>query len=89
MYRPQNQTDEVAELLNRSLTADEIGELNGRISSEDYELITKGPPLPPRTLPLRCPPLTADQWANFFDSEGRITESDLVKEIIFHGVRRK
>lgn len=77
----------MAEYLNRSLTDDEIGELNGRISSEDYELITKGPPLPPRTLPLRCPPLTTEQWSNFFDNDGRIPESDLIKEIIFHGVR--
>lgn len=86
MYKPYQSNEELSEWLNRSLTADEISDLNGRVPSDEYELITKGTPLPPRILSLRCPPLSHSQWTNFFDEDGRIIESDILKEIVFHGV---
>lgn len=74
------------DIFNKSLLSEEFPDFHGRISTEDYELITRGPPLPPRTFPCRNSPLTKENWSINLDDNGRILEHELIKEIIFHGV---
>lgn len=42
-------------------------------------------PLPPRPKVTRGSPLTAKQWCEFMTEDGRISDSERVKEIIFRG----
>nr|CAD7399179.1 unnamed protein product [Timema poppensis] len=77
--------EEVAELLNRSLTLDET-ETN--VAGEKYTVINKrqGPPvLPPRPPCPRGQPLNIDQWAHCMDEEGRVLDAKHIKDIIFRG----
>ena len=87
VYKPleQRREEEVAELLNRSLTLDETA---ANVVGEEYAVIQlgSGPVLPPRPPAPRGSPLTVDQWAQFQDEEGRVTNVDRVKDIIFRGV---
>ncbi|XP_069675162.1 TBC1 domain family member 15 isoform X2 [Periplaneta americana] len=86
LYRPveQRREEEVAELLNRSLTLDETAT---NVVGEEYAVIQigSGPVLPPRPPAPRGVPLTVDQWAQFQDEDGRVLEVDIVKDIIFKG----
>nr|CAD7403985.1 unnamed protein product [Timema cristinae] len=78
--------EEVAELLNRSLTLDET-ETN--VAGEKYTVINKrqGPPvLPPRPPCPRGQPLNIDQWAHCMDEEGRVLNAKHIKDIIFRGL---
>jgi hypothetical protein len=86
VYRPseQRREEEVAELLNRSLTLDDtpanVGEEYAVIQSYNHTA------LPPRHEVPRGPPLSVELWAQLQDEEGRIREVETVKDIIFRGV---
>ncbi|XP_044592577.1 TBC1 domain family member 15-like isoform X1 [Cotesia glomerata] len=79
----------VADLLNRSLTVDLTSQALGSSGSgEEYEVI--GQPghkiiLPPRPPCPRGAPLSQEQWDRCKDFEGRITNPDAIREIIFRG----
>ncbi|XP_032666022.1 TBC1 domain family member 15 [Odontomachus brunneus] len=76
----------VADLLNRSLTIDPQPPISVSVGSGDeYEVIGVGADLPPRPPCPRGAPLTSEQWEKSKDSEGRITNPEAVKEIIFRG----
>lgn len=81
LYRVPDQrpVDEVADLLNRSLSASDHDPLN---VEEDYQMI---PALPPRPEVKRGAPLTAVQWSSALDEEGRVVDADGIKQIIFRG----
>lgn len=87
VFRPpeQRREEEVAELLNRSLTLDESP---ANVAVEEYAVIQlgNGPILPPRPPAPRGPPLTVEQWTRFQDKDGRILEVETLKDIIFRGV---
>ncbi|XP_021914957.1 TBC1 domain family member 15 [Zootermopsis nevadensis] len=86
LFRPpeQRREEEVAELLNRSLTLDESP---ANVAVEEYAVIQlgNGPILPPRPPAPRGPPLTVEQWTRFQDKDGRILEVETLKDIIFRG----
>ncbi|PSN55056.1 hypothetical protein C0J52_04140 [Blattella germanica] len=86
LYKPleQRREEEVAELLNKSLTLDET---STNVVGEEYAVIQlgNGPVLPPRPMAPRGSPLTVDQWAQYQDEEGRVTDVDTIKDIIFRG----
>ncbi|KAL2101358.1 hypothetical protein ACEWY4_003119 [Coilia grayii] len=48
-----------------------------------FELITPGAELGPRPDVIRGPPL--DNWEQFLDAEGRVTDPDRVKQLVFRG----
>ncbi|GLH12187.1 TBC1 domain family member 15 [Gryllus bimaculatus] len=73
--------DEVAELLTQSWTPDDQ---ITHIGSEEYEVIG-GIPLPQSVPVTRSTPLTVEQWAQLQDDEGRVTDVDMLKMIIFKG----
>jgi hypothetical protein len=87
VFRPseQRREEEVAELLNRSLTLDET---SVNVVGEEYAVIQlgSGPILPPRPPAPRGTPLTVEQWAHFQDEDGRVTDVETVKDIVFRGV---
>ncbi|CAB0019366.1 unnamed protein product [Nesidiocoris tenuis] len=55
----------------------------------DYQVVERRDQLPPRVLSPRGPPLSFHQWCNAMNTEGRITDPDAIKKIIFDGVRQK
>ncbi|XP_046419372.1 TBC1 domain family member 15 isoform X1 [Neodiprion fabricii] len=78
----------VADLLNRSLTLDIPQPTILNVAGEEYEVI--GEPgvsvvLPPRPPCPRGAPLTQEQWERCKDTDGRITNSEALKEMIFRG----
>ncbi|KAG5308860.1 TBC15 protein, partial [Acromyrmex insinuator] len=76
----------VADLLNQSLTIDPHPRVSVSIGSgEEYEVIGVGVDLPPRPPCPRGAPLTQEQWEKCKDREGRITDPEAIKEIIFRG----
>ena len=87
VFRPseQRREEEVAELLNRSLTLDETP---ANVVGEEYAVIQSysHTVLPPRHDAPRGPPLSLEIWAQLQDEEGCIREVETVKDIIFRGV---
>jgi len=87
VFRPseQRREEEVAELLNRSLTLDETP---ANVVGEEYAVIQSysNTALPPRRDTPRGAPLSVEFWAQLQDEEGRIGEVETVKDIIFRGV---
>ncbi|BFZ09532.1 hypothetical protein BsWGS_12572 [Bradybaena similaris] len=77
LMRPQG---EVAELLQEDIPGMEISQMD----EPGFEMITKTK-LPPRPTVKRSDPLGAQQWNSFFDTEGRISKVDELKDIIFRG----
>ncbi|XP_011309116.1 TBC1 domain family member 15 isoform X2 [Fopius arisanus] len=81
----------VADLLNRSLTTEmRSGHPLSSAGSngEEYEVITELDQqclLPPRPTCPRGAPLSQEQWDRCKDAEGRISDSETVREIIFRG----
>ncbi|XP_066599731.1 TBC1 domain family member 15 isoform X1 [Prorops nasuta] len=78
----------VANLLNQSLSID-VSQPHASIGcADEYELLEElGPAitLPPCPPCPRGQPLTQEQWDSFKDPEGRVTDPDIVKDIIFRG----
>lgn len=88
VYKPPEQRpeDEVAELLNRSLSSMDARLLAGvGEGEEEYQMI---PALPPRPHIRRGPPLSLEQWQQALDDKGMVKDVDRVKQIIFRGVWR-
>jgi hypothetical protein len=95
VFRPSEQRkEEVAELLNRSLTLDEtpakvVGEEYAVIQSYNHTVLPPrpdAPVLPPRPDAPRGAALGVELWAHLQDEEGRIRKVETVKDIIFRGV---
>lgn len=72
--------EEVAELLHDDLPGMEISHQD----EPGFEVVTKTK-LPPRPVVQRGDPLTAQQWASYFDTDGSIKQLDELKETIFRG----
>lgn len=70
----------INERLSSSLQDEELA------PREDGEDVIHNIPLPPRILSPRILPLSPEQWENFFDQDGVIKESEIIKEMIFSGV---
>ncbi|GFG36266.1 hypothetical protein Cfor_08876, partial [Coptotermes formosanus] len=94
LFRPSEQRkEEVAELLNRSLTLDEtpakvVGEEYAVIQSYNHTVLPPrpdAPVLPPRPDAPRGAALGVELWAHLQDEEGRIRKVETVKDIIFRG----
>jgi len=87
VFRPseQRREEEVAELLNRSLTLDETP---ANVVGEEYAVIHSysNTALPPRQDAQRGLPLSVEIWEHLQDEEGRIGKVETVKDIIFRGV---
>ncbi|KAK0080620.1 hypothetical protein PV325_013649 [Microctonus aethiopoides] len=75
----------IADLLNRSLTVDISQPLGSSGSGEEYEVIGQTVLLPARPPCPRGAPLSQDQWDRCKDADGRVTNPDAVREIIFRG----
>ncbi|XP_017798163.1 PREDICTED: TBC1 domain family member 15 [Habropoda laboriosa] len=78
----------VADLLNSSLTIDVPHPPVSVGSGEEYEVIgghALGVTLPPRPPCPRGTPLSQEQWNKYKDPEGRVSNPEEVKNIIFRG----
>ncbi|XP_041987896.1 TBC1 domain family member 15 isoform X2 [Aricia agestis] len=75
-------SEEVADLLTRSALADPTAPT--RIS-EEYEVVSVKPTLPPRPSIPRGSPLSTEKWEGLTDTNGSITEVEGVKQLIFRG----
>lgn len=72
-------TDEFYEVLGTSpRPSSESSSIDNQIKEEDDKL-------PPRPHILRGSPLTAKQWGEFLSEDGRVSDEERVKEIIFRG----
>ncbi|EFA02210.1 TBC1 domain family member 15 [Tribolium castaneum] len=83
VYRSPEQRDiddDQRELLHRSLT-----EYASSHSQGDYEVIAKVPELPERKDYPRGRPLSAEQWKNLQNHEGKIEDVEQIKLMIFRG----
>ncbi|XP_049868307.1 TBC1 domain family member 15 isoform X4 [Pectinophora gossypiella] len=83
-------SEEVADLLTKSMSALEDATTVTR--SDEYEVISVKPTLPPRPSIPRCPifiyrgtPLSTEKWDGLQDTEGRVMEVEGVKQLIFRG----
>ncbi|XP_013187321.2 TBC1 domain family member 15 isoform X2 [Amyelois transitella] len=76
-------SEDVADLLSKSMSA--LEEATSTTRSDDYEVITVKPTLPPRPLTPRGTPLSTEKWEGLQDPEGRIMEVEGVKQLIFRG----
>lgn len=54
--------------------------------ADEYQIVSPTIKLPPREILSRGNPLSYEQWLQFHDAQGRITNSELVKKIIYQGV---
>ncbi|XP_046962059.1 TBC1 domain family member 15 isoform X2 [Vanessa cardui] len=76
-------SEEVAELLTKSMSALEDATTVTR--TDEYEVINVKPTLPPRPCIPRGTPLSTEKWEGLQDPEGRVTEIDGVRQLIFRG----
>ncbi|XP_022814350.1 TBC1 domain family member 15 isoform X3 [Spodoptera litura] len=76
-------SEEVVDLLTKSMNAME--EATTVTKSDEYEVISVKPTLPPRPSIPRGTPLSPEKWWALQDTEGRITEVEGVKQLIFRG----
>ncbi|XP_068632410.1 TBC1 domain family member 15 isoform X2 [Battus philenor] len=75
-------SEEVADLLTKSMSAIEDTTV---VKSDEYEVISVKPTLPPRPCIPRGTPLSTEKWDGLQDTEGRVTEVEGVKQLIFRG----
>ncbi|XP_063359515.1 TBC1 domain family member 15 isoform X2 [Cydia amplana] len=76
-------SEEVADLLTKSMSA--LEDTTTVTKSDEYEVISVKPTLPPRPIIPRGTPLSTEKWEGLQDTEGRVTEVDGVKQLIFRG----
>ncbi|XP_052739667.1 TBC1 domain family member 15 isoform X1 [Bicyclus anynana] len=76
-------TEEVADLLTKSMSA--LEDATSVTRSDEYEVINVKPTLPPRPCIPRGTSLSTEKWEGLHDTEGRITEVEGVKQLIFRG----
>lgn len=76
-------SEEVADLLTKSMSAME--ETTTVTKNDEYEVISVKPTLPPRPCIPRGTPLSTEKWDGLQDTEGRVTEVEGVKQLIFRG----
>ncbi|KAJ8721258.1 hypothetical protein PYW07_002033 [Mythimna separata] len=76
-------SEEVADLLTKSMSAME--DATTVTKNEEYEVISVKPTLPPRPCIPRGTPLSTEKWEGLQDTEGRVTEVEGVKQLIFRG----
>ncbi|XP_039751196.1 TBC1 domain family member 15 isoform X3 [Pararge aegeria] len=76
-------SEEVADLLTKSMSA--LEDATSVTRSDEYEVINVKPTLPPRPCIPRGTPLSTEKWEGLHDTEGRITEVEGVKQLIFRG----
>ncbi|XP_045514752.1 TBC1 domain family member 15 isoform X2 [Pieris brassicae] len=76
-------SEEVADLLTKSMSA--LEDTTSITKSDEYEVITVKPTLPPRPCIPRGTPLSTEKWEGLQDTEGRILEVEGVKQLIFRG----
>ncbi|KAL0831600.1 hypothetical protein ABMA28_002382 [Loxostege sticticalis] len=76
-------SEEVADLLTKSMSALEDSTTVTRTG--EYEVVSVKPTLPPRPCIPRGTPLSTEKWEGLQDTEGRVTEVEGVKQLIFRG----
>ncbi|XP_047530013.1 TBC1 domain family member 15 isoform X2 [Vanessa atalanta] len=76
-------SEEVAELLTKSMSA--LEDTTSVTRTDEYEVINVKPTLPPRPCIPRGTPLSTEKWEGLQDPEGRVTEIDGVRQLIFRG----
>lgn len=78
---------EVAELLTRSFSVVE-DDKNGKPLESEFTIVVepKSIALKPRPSMSRDAPFNIQQWTEFLDAEGRVTDPFAVKKLIFKGV---
>ncbi|XP_021194321.3 TBC1 domain family member 15 isoform X2 [Helicoverpa armigera] len=76
-------SEEVADLLTKSMSAME--ENTTVTKNDEYEVISVKPTLPQRPYIPRGTPLSTEKWEGLQDTEGRVTEVEGVKQLIFRG----
>ncbi|KAM3963677.1 TBC1 domain family member 15/17 isoform 2-T2 [Aphomia sociella] len=76
-------SEEVADLLSKSIA--QADDAHSVTKSDEYEVISVKPTLPPRLTIPRGTPLSAEKWEGLQDTLGRVTEVDGVKQLIFRG----
>ncbi|CAH0750484.1 unnamed protein product [Diatraea saccharalis] len=76
-------SEEVADLLTKSMSA--LEDATSVTRNDEYEVISVKPTLPPRPSIPRGTPLSAEKWEGLQDTEGRVTEVEGVKQLIFRG----
>nr|XP_018900502.1 PREDICTED: TBC1 domain family member 15 [Bemisia tabaci] len=79
LYRYENGalSSETPEILSQSEESVSI--------ADEYQIVSPTIKLPPREILPRGNPLSYEQWLQFHDAQGRITNSELVKKIIYQG----
>lgn len=79
---PEERPDEVVDLLTKSFHVDE----GNKTPESDFTIIeAKKISLSPRPCFTRQKPLNIQQWTSFLDTEGRISNADAIKFIVFKG----
>ncbi|XP_059055502.1 TBC1 domain family member 15 isoform X2 [Achroia grisella] len=76
-------SEDVADLLTKSMVAAE--EAHSVTKSDEYEVISVKPTLPPRPCIPRSTPLSTEKWEGLQDPLGRVAEVEGVKQLIFRG----
>ncbi|XP_012548676.1 TBC1 domain family member 15 isoform X1 [Bombyx mandarina] len=76
-------SEEVADLLTKSMSA--LEDTTSVTRSDEYEVISVKPTLPPRPCIPRGSPLSTEKWDALQDADGRIVEVEGVKQLIFRG----
>ncbi|KAL1139446.1 hypothetical protein AAG570_006430, partial [Ranatra chinensis] len=87
LYRnPETRPDEdVADLFNQRLMETPTAVIKSSVEEEGYHVVGRSALLPPRPVVCRGQPLSIQQWASATDDEGRISDVDSIKSIIFKG----
>ncbi|XP_075974891.1 TBC1 domain family member 15/17 [Anticarsia gemmatalis] len=76
-------SEEVADLLTKSMS--NMEEATTVTRNDEYEVISVKPTLPPRPSIPRGTPLSTEKWEGLQDTQGRVTEVEGVRQLIFRG----